>query len=332
MNKLVLINSNSFYKKIEGKTMNKKGAVNALYTLNSYGYSIFILNEKRDKGEIELYVNFLQNEGLALEVISKESLCNNLVINQLERSSQVILIDLQLELNNPNKIFITFSPDSDTIENYLPAKKEVSVGSWSEIIKWAELFSGAASIYRNTSETQISASILLNSTGKSEINSGLAFFDHMLEQIAKHAACQLFFKAIGDLQVDVHHTIEDSALVLGSLFKQALGNKAGIERYGFCLPMDDAIVVSAIDFGGRPWLNWNVEFCSNEIGGIPNEMFYHFFKSFSDAAQCNIYIQAKGENMHHLVECIFKSFGKSIKNAIRREAFNFEIPSTKGIL
>jgi imidazoleglycerol-phosphate dehydratase/histidinol-phosphatase len=207
----------------------------------------------------------------------------------------------------------------------------ICAATWEEIYRVLKENPRNASGERKTSETQISISLNLDGKGESEIDTGLKFFDHMLEQIAKHGQIDLYIKADGDLQVDEHHTIEDTGLLLGELFRQALGLKKGIERYGFLLPMDDSLARVALDFGGRPWLEWNVEFKREKIGDVPTEMFHHFFKSFTDNAKCNLNISASGENEHHKIESVFKAFAKSIKMAVRKDAGN-TIPSTKGSL
>ncbi|MBN8650316.1 MAG: bifunctional histidinol-phosphatase/imidazoleglycerol-phosphate dehydratase HisB [Cytophagales bacterium] len=190
----------------------------------------------------------------------------------------------------------------------------------------------SASIRRTTKETDISITVNLNGTGKSKISTGLGFYDHMLDQLARHGLIDLEINVKGDLHIDEHHTIEDTALALGDAFLQALGNKKGIERYGFCLPMDDCLAQVAIDFGGRPWLVWDAEFKREKIGEMPTEMFYHFFKSFSDTSKCNLNIKAEGTNEHHKIEAIFKAFAKAIKMAVRKDPFNDQLPSTKGVI
>ncbi len=192
--------------------------------------------------------------------------------------------------------------------------------------------SRTASIERKTKETQISARINLDGTGVSDISTGLHFFDHMLDQLARHSGCDLSIHVTGDLEVDEHHTIEDTALTLGALFLEALGDKRGISRYGFLLPMDDSLAQVAIDFSGRPWLVWDVEFTRDVVGDVPTEMFYHFFKSFSDEARCNLNIQAKGKNTHHIIEAVFKGFARAVKGAVARDLDNMQLPSTKGVL
>lgn len=185
---------------------------------------------------------------------------------------------------------------------------------------------------RNTGETKIEIELAIDGEGNYEISTGLHFFDHMLEQLSKHGNVDLILKTEGDLHIDEHHTIEDTAIALGEAFLKALGNKRGIERYGFLLPMDDCLAQAAIDFGGRSWLVWNVEFKREKIGDMPAEMFYHFFKSFCDGAKCNLNIKAEGENEHHKIEAIFKAFAKVIRMASRREKGNMKLPSTKGLL
>jgi imidazoleglycerol-phosphate dehydratase / histidinol-phosphatase len=187
-------------------------------------------------------------------------------------------------------------------------------------------------IKRSTNETDIEVWLDLDGKGKTQISTGLNFFNHMLEQIGRHSGIDIKIIVKGDLEVDEHHTIEDTALALGEAFQNALGDKRGIERYGFCLPMDDCLATVAIDFGGRPWLVWNAEFNREKIGDMPTEMFIHFFKSFSDAAKCNLNIRAEGQNEHHKIESIFKALAKSIKMAVRRDVLNNELPSTKGLL
>lgn len=185
---------------------------------------------------------------------------------------------------------------------------------------------------RKTNETKIEIELNLDGEGKSSINTGLGFFDHMLEQLAKHSGTDISLTCNGDLHIDEHHTIEDVGIALGEAVSIALGDKKGIERYGFLLPMDDCLAQVAIDFGGRNWLVWEVKFNREKIGEMPTEMFYHFFKSFSDAAKCNLNIKAEGANEHHKIESIFKAFSKSIKMAVKRDAQNNALPTTKGIL
>lgn len=203
---------------------------------------------------------------------------------------------------------------------------------WKVIYEFLKLEERSASIERKTNETDIFINLNLDGTGKSKIETGIAFFDHMLDQIARHGQMDLEILVKGDLEVDEHHTIEDTAIALGEVFAKALGSKLGIERYGFCLPMDDCLAQVAIDFGGRNWLVWETEFKREMVGKMPTEMFYHFFKSFSDGAKANINIKAEGTNEHHKIEAIFKAFAKAIKVAVKRDTEKMILPSTKGIL
>ena len=204
--------------------------------------------------------------------------------------------------------------------------------NWADI--YAFLKQGLRNIVhdRNTNETQIHIELNLDGTGKSTISTGLGFFDHMLDQIARHGKIDLTILAKGDLHIDEHHVIEDTGIALGEAFAQALSDKRGMERYGFALPMDEAEAKVLIDFGGRNWIVWNAEFKREKIGEMPTEMFFHFFKSFSDAAKCNLNIDCKGENEHHKIEAIFKAFAKAIRMAIKRDPFSNHLPSTKGVL
>lgn len=203
---------------------------------------------------------------------------------------------------------------------------------WDDIYACVAATERIAEVVRTTKETSISIQLNLDGSGVCDISTGLHFFDHMLNQIGRHAGVDLKIAVKGDLEVDEHHTIEDTALALGEAFKKAVGDKIGMERYGFCLPMDDCLALAAIDFGGRPWLVWDAEFKREKVGDMPTEMFMHFFKSFSDAAACNLNIKAEGTNEHHKIEAIFKALAKAIKMAIKRDIFNFELPSTKGVL
>ncbi len=203
---------------------------------------------------------------------------------------------------------------------------------WDAIYEYLKLEERSASVVRNTNETKIRIEVNLDGTGTSKIDTGIAFFDHMLDQIARHGQLDLQIKVAGDLEVDEHHTIEDTAIALGEVFHTALGNKLGMERYGFCLPMDDCLAQVAIDFGGRNWLEWEADFKREMIGKMPTEMFFHFFKSFTDGAKCNLNIKAEGVNEHHKIEAIFKAFAKAIKMAVKRDTSKMILPSTKGTL
>jgi imidazoleglycerol-phosphate dehydratase/histidinol-phosphatase len=203
---------------------------------------------------------------------------------------------------------------------------------WKRIYEFLKLEQRIVIQKRTTNETDIKLELNLDGTGKSTIDTGIAFFDHMLDQIARHGNMDLNLTVKGDLEVDEHHTIEDTAIVLGEAFAEALGTKLGIERYGFCLPMDDCLAQASIDFGGRNWLVWDAEFKREMIGKMPTEMFFHFFKSFTDGAKANLNIKAEGENEHHKIESIFKVFAKAIKVAVKRDPNKMILPSTKGSL
>lgn len=203
---------------------------------------------------------------------------------------------------------------------------------WARIYEFLKLGLRTVTHTRTTKETDIAISLNLDGKGQAQIETGLGFFDHMLEQIARHGNIDLTIKAKGDLHIDEHHTIEDTGIALGEAMAKALADKRGMERYGFCLPMDDCLAQVAIDFGGRNWIVWDAAFHREKIGEMPTEMFFHFFKSFSDAARCNLNIKAEGENEHHKIEAIFKAFAKAIKMAVRRDPANLQLPSTKGVL
>ncbi len=232
--------------------------------------------------------------------------------------------DVQLAENlNCKAIYISKESES---------KATLTTKSWQEIVDFLLKSPRKTSVQRKTKETDISITLNLDGSGQANISTGLKFFDHMLEQIAKHSRCDLAIDVKGDLEVDEHHTIEDTAITLGECFLKALGNKKGIERYGFLLPMDDCLAQVAIDFGGRAWLEWNAEFKREKVGDMPTEMFYHFFKSFSDAAKCNLNIKAEGDNEHHKIEAIFKGLARAIKMALKRDLEDNTLPSTKGML
>ena len=248
------------------------------------------------------------------------------------------ITDVQLAKNLGCKaIWINNDPDlgeaeiSDTLKS-LQSTIALETTEWKKIYEFLKLGNRYVKHERNTNETKISIELNLDGSGKTEINTGLNFFNHMLDQLGKHSGADLKIKVEGDLHIDEHHTIEDTAIALGEAFAKALGNKAGIARYGFVLPMDDTLAQIAIDFGGRNWLVWDAKFTREKIGDVPTEMFYHFFKSFSDAAKCNLNIKVEGDNEHHKIESVFKALAKSIKMAIKRDIDNMQLPTTKGML
>lgn len=242
------------------------------------------------------------------------------------------LSDIQLAANLGAKGILIQDRSTASFDNGLEQACALTTLDWQEIYEFLKFEDRSASVRRTTSETDIAIDLLLDGNGKAEIKTGLGFFDHMLEQIAKHSGVDLSIQVEGDLHIDEHHTIEDTALALGEAFGKALGNKASIERYGFTLPMDDCLAQVALDFGGRPWLVWEADFRREKIGDMPTEMFYHFFKSFSDTSKSNLNIQVKGTNEHHKIEAIFKAFAKAIKMAVRRDVRNVKMPSTKGVI
>jgi imidazoleglycerol-phosphate dehydratase/histidinol-phosphatase len=244
------------------------------------------------------------------------------------------LVDIALAKNLGTKgILLSNRITPDELEDSgLQDNCILHTSSWMKVFEFLVAGGRTASVQRDTFETQINVSIDLDGGKKSTISTGLGFFDHMLEQIARHAGIGLQIEVNGDLHVDEHHTIEDTALALGEALYKALGDKRGIERYGYALPMDDCLAQVVIDFGGRSWLEWNAEFTREKLGDMPTEMFFHFFKSFTDAAKCNLNIKAEGKNEHHKIEAIFKAFARAIKMAIRRDVFNYELPTTKGVL
>ncbi len=272
------------------------------------------------------------NTGLLKHYFSDEyDLTNSFVVGDR-------LTDIELAKNLGCKgVFINDETHLGTDE--ITVKREVldefialESNDWQHIYEFLKVEDRTGSIVRNTNETKIKIDINLDGTGKSQIETGIAFFDHMLDQIARHGQLDLNIKVQGDLEVDEHHTIEDTAIALGEVFAETLGNKLGIERYGFYLPMDDSLAQVAIDFGGRNWLVWEADFKREMIGKMPTEMFIHFFKSFSDGAKCNLNIKAEGENNHHIIESVFKAFAKAIKMAVKRDVEKMILPSTKGML
>ncbi len=224
------------------------------------------------------------------------------------------------------------SAETSKSENELQKITALQTSSWQHIYEFLRLPARTAEVVRKTAETEITIRLNVDGSGKSDINTGISFFDHMLEQLARHGQLDLEIQAEGDLEVDEHHTIEDTAIALGMAFNQALADKLGMERYGYCLPMDDSLAQVAIDFGGRNWLVWEAEFKREMIGKMPTEMFSHFFKSFTDGAKANLHIRVEGQNEHHKIEAVFKCLAKAIKMAVKRDPEKMVLPSTKGVL
>jgi len=272
------------------------------------------------------------NTGLVTAYFSEDyDLANSFVIGDR-------LTDIELAKNLGAKgIYINDNTNLGTDEitvkrEALDAHIALETNDWEEIYELLKLSARVSEITRKTHETDIYIKINLDGNGTSDIHTGLAFFDHMLDQLARHGAMDITIQVKGDLEVDEHHTIEDTAIALGEVFASALSSKLGIERYGFCLPMDDCLAQAAIDFGGRNWLVWDADFKREKIGEMPTEMFYHFFKSFTDGAKANLNIKAEGTNEHHKIEAIFKAFAKAIKVAVKRDPDKMILPSTKGVL
>ncbi len=272
------------------------------------------------------------NTGLLTKYFSEEyDLVNSYVIGDR-------LTDIELAKNlNTKGILINGQANLGSNEISLKAEAlkpfiTLETDSWEAIYNLLKASERVGSISRKTNETDIKIDLNLDGTGKNNIETGIAFFDHMLEQIARHGQLDLNIQVQGDLEVDEHHTIEDTAIALGELFNTVLGGKLGIERYGFCIPMDDCLAQVAIDFGGRNWLVWEADFKREMIGKMPTEMFMHFFKSFTDGAKCNLNIKAEGTNEHHKIEAIFKAFAKAIKMAVKRDVSKMILPTTKGLL
>ena len=246
------------------------------------------------------------------------------------------LTDAMLARNLGAKAILLREPDNSLLDEIKSAGLDDTVEavtpSWDKIVTILQGGTRKSTVKRHTAETRIDISVNLDGSGRSDISTGLGFFDHMLDQIARHSGIDLTIKTSGDLNVDEHHTIEDTGIALGQAIREALGDKRGIERYGFVLPMDDCLCTVALDFGGRPWLVWDAEFHRERIGDMPTEMFLHFFKSLSDNALINLFIRAEGTNEHHKIEGIFKAFARALRQAVKRDPLHFTLPSTKGVL
>ncbi|MFD1140014.1 bifunctional histidinol-phosphatase/imidazoleglycerol-phosphate dehydratase HisB [Larkinella insperata] len=244
------------------------------------------------------------------------------------------LTDIQMAVNlNAKAILIAPKDPTEGMTDAMHQALVLRTDDWDQIYELLKLPARIATVERKTNETQIYIELNLDGRGRADIQTGLGFFDHMLDQVARHSGADLTVRVKGDLHIDEHHTIEDTALALGEAYRRALGDKRGISRYGFLLPMDEALAQVGIDFSGRPWLVWDAEFRREKIGEMPTEMFYHFFKSFSDTALCNLNIKVEGQNEHHKIEAIFKAFAKAIKMAVKRDLKALDtLPSTKGVL
>src|SRR5258706_14180658 len=264
-----------------------------------------------------------------LYLISKQLSYELTIIVEAEELPVVVKA---LEILKNESVLFKVKNNSDIIDDNNKYITKENLKSWEDVYKNLKLSSRAIHHTRNTNETQIEIELNIDGTGKYEISTGLGFFNHMLEQFSKHSSIDLELNVKGDLHIDEHHTIEDTAIALGEALLKALSDKKGMERYGFLLPMDDCLAQVAIDFGGRNWLVWDADFKREYVGDVPTEMFCHFFKSFSDAAKCNLNIKAEGTNEHHKIESIFKAFARAVKMAVAVNYDNAQLPTTKGIL
>jgi imidazoleglycerol-phosphate dehydratase/histidinol-phosphatase len=275
------------------------------------------------KPGIGMFKNYLENEGY--DIVNSFVIGDRITDVQLAKNLNCKAIWLN---NNPN---LGGAEVKDSVEE-LEKVVALATTSWKEIYEFLKKENRVITHTRKTSETEIKIELNLDGSGKANIQTGLEFFNHMLDQIARHGLLDLTIEAKGDLHIDEHHTIEDTGIALGEAFIKALGDKKGIERYGFALPMDEAEAKVLIDFGGRNWIIWNADFHRERVGDVPVEMFFHFFKSFSDAAKCNLHIECRGENEHHKIEAIFKAFAKALKMAVKKDPLKNYLPSTKGSL
>ena len=341
------------------------GIFNNLYNIRKYlDYELVIVSNQDGMGTSSFpYENFIKPHEKFLQAFKNEDIVfDNILIDKtlpeenaptrkpntamlsryLEggydlKNSYVIgdrITDIRLAANLGTRGILLGSTDraSEVKSAGLEEICELITPDWSNIWNFLAKKQRCAIINRTTHETDIKIELVIDGEGLTEISTGLGFFDHMLEQIGKHSCCDLKIQVRGDLKVDEHHTVEDTALALGEAFLVALGDKKGTMRYGFLLPMDDSLAQVAIDFGGRPWLVWDAEFKREKIGDVPTELFYHFFKSFTDTSKCNLNIKAQGDNEHHKIEAIFKSFSKAVKMAVARDPTNKDMPSTKGTI
>jgi imidazoleglycerol-phosphate dehydratase/histidinol-phosphatase len=303
-----------------------------------------------------LMIRTLESEGISFEKIAIDSsfpsenspkrkprtgMLTDLISQGFDLENSFVIgdryTDVELGKNLGIKSFLFNASQSgkDELNESLQAlNKSIALecDDWNSITDFLKKLDRKITHQRKTKETDIEITLNLEGTGESEISTGLGFFDHMLEQIARHGQLDLYVKCKGDLHIDEHHTIEDTGIALGEAFAKALGNKLGVERYGYCLPMDDALAQAAIDFGGRAWLMWDAKFKREKIGDMPTEMFFHFFKSFADGAKANLNLKASGFNEHHKIEGLFKAFAKAIKMAKKRDTEHLILPSTKGSL
>lgn len=323
MRKLLIIHSDCLIATVENKWQFQKEVIQHLALIAKQLNFEFVLVENLLHSFPNEAINILENEQIFFKarILNTEVKLFSNTVHQFDPfiSEQSAIVCR----GQNNEGFLLLNLFSESILHHC--------ANWSNVLTYLKAQPRLAKTHRKTSETDIAVALNLDGTGNAKVQTGIGFFDHMLEQIAKHGNFDLTVQATGDIQIDEHHTIEDVGIALGETFSKALGVKNGIERYGFLLPMDDCLAQVAVDFGGRPHLVWNVELKREKIGEMPTEMFYHFFKSFSDHAKCNINIKAEGENEHHKIEAVFKAFAKAIKIAVSKTN-NFSIPSTKGVL
>lgn len=309
--KKIYIDINAVIKPPEGESIEALGletkVIANLYRIGRLGYNIWLIIS-----DAELYRPLIQKAIIILSGEFEFKICD-------ERNKTESASDILIERANNNL-------------RIKKAQQAIVCADWNEIFNHLKLSSRKVVHTRNTNETKIEIEMNLDGNGTYNVDTGLNFFNHMIEQLSKHSLIDLNLKVDGDLHIDEHHTIEDTAIALGEAIAKAVGNKKGMERYGFLLPMDDCLAQVAIDFGGRSWLVWDVKFNREYVGDVPTEMFYHFFKSFSDAAKCNLNIKAEGDNEHHKIESIFKAFAKAIKMAVAVNENNDALPTTKGIV
>ena len=310
-----------------------------------------------------LFVMVSNQDGLGTDSFPEDTFwpAHNFILQTLEGEG-ITFDDILIDRHFPEDNAPTRKPQTGLVEKYMNKPEEYDLANsyvigdretdalfaqnigckslilgqdgmtWDKIVEIIFAGERTAEVKRTTKETDIDVRLCIDGSGKCDIETGLGFFNHMLEQIGKHGGMDLYIRCKGDLNVDEHHTIEDVALALGECLLKALGSKRGIERYGYSLPMDDCMCHVCLDFGGRPWLVWDAEFHREHVGDMPTEMFLHFFKSLSDAARMNLYIHAEGQNEHHKIEGIFKALARSLKMAVRRDIYHYELPSTKGTL
>ncbi|MCQ2133376.1 MAG: bifunctional histidinol-phosphatase/imidazoleglycerol-phosphate dehydratase HisB [Bacteroidales bacterium] len=320
------------------------GAISGLKALVGLGYELVIVSNQ---------------DGLGTSSFPEDTYwpVQNKMLRTLEGEG-VIFDDILVDRSFPEENLPTRKPGTGLLTKYMDGSYDLSASfvvgdrdsdmqlaanlgatglkvgelTWSEIVRTIRSTDRTCLIERNTKETKIRVFVDLDGKAPSGVDTGLKFFDHMLDQIAHHGGISLQVECKGDLEVDEHHTMEDVGIALGEALRTALGDKRGIDRYGFALPMDESRAIVLLDFGGRSELVWDVEFTREYVGDVPTEMFKHFFKSLSDAMKANLYVQARGENNHHLIEGVFKAFARSVKQAVRRDVFSYELPSSKGLL